>query len=401
MPPNHFPPPLPADDHERPLRGEGAPQVRHGAVPSDVEDDVVAVAGVGEVLPGVIDDVVGAERPHQLGFRGAADAGHLRVVGLCELHGERPHATAGADDQDALPSSNLALVAQSLEGGRARRGNGRCLREAEARRLAREPVRSRACVLSEGAAASPEHLFPRLEAGHLLANRLDSPRHVVTGNGVLGRAHTDARDPEQIRQSRHLVPDALIDPGRLCPNKHMVIPNHRPVDLPEFQDVRRAVPVLDDCLHRDRSSMHSIISCCFDLLSTETVVRVRAPTKSGHLIAVAKPDDPLSARRCSTPSRSCFRRGTQSPAGAFARPDGAFMESGRKRRRSGANQSGTKTAQTSRIRCLQLPVVARTTMVRRGSTVRVRQRALSNRRTARKQAVFCCLFRNRRAPPSP
>src|SRR5216683_2368924 len=54
-----------------------------------------------------------------------------------------------------------------------------------------------------------------------------------------------------------------LDP-RVYANKHLVIPIHRPVDLPEFQDVRRAVPVLDDCLHRLSSSMHSIISCCFD-----------------------------------------------------------------------------------------------------------------------------------------
>jgi hypothetical protein len=150
------------------------------------------------------------------------------------LHGERPHPTAGADDQDALPSSNLALVAQSLEGGRGRGWDGRGLREAEVRRLGREPVRSGARVLGEGAPTRPEHLVSRLEAGHLLANRLDSPGHVVTRNGVPWRAHADARDPEQIRQSRHLVPDALIDPGRVYPNKHTVIPNHRPVDLPEF-----------------------------------------------------------------------------------------------------------------------------------------------------------------------
>src|SRR5213079_2576368 len=135
----------------------------------------------------------------QLRFRGAADTGHLRAVGLRELHGERPYATAGADDQDTLPSSNLALVAQSLEGCRGRGGDGRGLREAEVRRLGREPVRSRARVLSEGAATRPEHLLPRLEAGRLLANRLDNPRHVATGNAVLGRAHADARDPEQIR----------------------------------------------------------------------------------------------------------------------------------------------------------------------------------------------------------
>ena len=38
-------------------------------------------------------------------------------------------------------------------------------------------------------------------------------------------------------------------------------------------------------------------------------------------------------------------------------------------------------------------------MVRRGSTVRVRQRALFGNRTARKWAVFCCRARHRRAPP--
>jgi hypothetical protein len=96
MPPNHFPPPLPADDHERPLRGEGAPQVRHGAVPSDVEDDVVAVAGVGEVLPGVIDDVVGAERPHQVQLAGAADAGDFRSQCLGDLHGVAADTARGA-----------------------------------------------------------------------------------------------------------------------------------------------------------------------------------------------------------------------------------------------------------------------------------------------------------------
>jgi hypothetical protein len=38
-------------------------------------------------------------------------------------------------------------------------------------------------------------------------------------------------------------------------------------------------------------------------------------------------------------------------------------------------------------------------MVRRGSTVRVRQRALFDGRIAREWAVFGCLLRNRRAPP--
>src|SRR2546425_3344514 len=46
--------PFSSDDHERPLGGEGAPEVRQLTVPRDVEDDVVAVVTVGEVLAGVV-----------------------------------------------------------------------------------------------------------------------------------------------------------------------------------------------------------------------------------------------------------------------------------------------------------------------------------------------------------
>src|SRR5436305_10900150 len=49
------------------------------------------------------------------------------------------------------------------------------------------------------------------------------------------------------------------------------------------------------------------------------------------------------------------------PSRRFRVLDGAFMEqSGGKRGRSGANQSGAKSAQTSRKRCPLPPIVART-----------------------------------------
>src|ERR1043166_9321928 len=42
---------------------------------------------------------------------------------------------------------------------------------------------------------------------------------------------------------------------------------------------------------------------------------------------------------------------------------------------------------------------AEASMVRRGSTVRVRQRVCLTREAARTWAVFCCLYRNHRPPP--
>ena len=96
-----------ADDHERPARGEGAPQVRQRTPARGVQDQVVAARPVGEVLARVVDDVVGAERPDQVHLRRAADAGDVRAEHLRELHRERAYASGRADDQHRLPRLHL------------------------------------------------------------------------------------------------------------------------------------------------------------------------------------------------------------------------------------------------------------------------------------------------------
>jgi hypothetical protein len=51
-----------SDDDERPLRREGAPQTRQRRVPTDVEDQVVQLIALGEVLAGVVEDLLGSDR---------------------------------------------------------------------------------------------------------------------------------------------------------------------------------------------------------------------------------------------------------------------------------------------------------------------------------------------------
>ena len=86
---------------------------------------------LGEVLPGVVDDAVRAERLDQVDVPRAADAGDLRSERLGDLHGERPDATGGAVDQDFLSRLNLPLVAKRLEGGDRRDWHGRSLFEGQ------------------------------------------------------------------------------------------------------------------------------------------------------------------------------------------------------------------------------------------------------------------------------
>src|SRR4029450_5596918 len=79
------------DQDERPLGSGRAPDVRPRMVPGDVQDDVVALAAPGEVLPRVVEAPVRADRPEHVELPGGIHAGHVRSVHLGELHREGPN----------------------------------------------------------------------------------------------------------------------------------------------------------------------------------------------------------------------------------------------------------------------------------------------------------------------
>jgi hypothetical protein len=73
-PPGH----APAGQDERPRGCQRAPELGQRTVPDQVEHDVVPPSVPGEVLPGVVHDVVRAERPDQVHVSRTAHAGHER-----------------------------------------------------------------------------------------------------------------------------------------------------------------------------------------------------------------------------------------------------------------------------------------------------------------------------------
>jgi hypothetical protein len=104
-----------ADEDERPLGGEHAPDVRRRLAPRQLEDEIVALPTLGEVLVGVVDDVVCADRSDHVHVPRAAHAGHFGAEGLGNLHGERPNPSRRADDQDLVPRLDPSVIAQTLE----------------------------------------------------------------------------------------------------------------------------------------------------------------------------------------------------------------------------------------------------------------------------------------------
>ena len=118
----------PAVRHERAGRGERPSKVGQRVVGDVVEDEVVLPSAAGEVVAGVVDDVVGADRADEVHVPRAAHAGDLGAERLRDLHGERADPARGTVDEHRLAGLDVALVAQRLEGDEpGQRDRGRLL----------------------------------------------------------------------------------------------------------------------------------------------------------------------------------------------------------------------------------------------------------------------------------
>jgi hypothetical protein len=108
---------LAAQEDGRSVRGERAAQPGQRWVAGDVEDEVVAASAVGEVLAGVVDDVVGSQGPDQVCLAGAAHGGDLGTESLRELHGVASNAAGRAGDEHLLAAQ--AYMSASAQSNRA------------------------------------------------------------------------------------------------------------------------------------------------------------------------------------------------------------------------------------------------------------------------------------------
>ena len=242
-------PALPAAERQRPVRGERPSAGRGRGGPRELEDQVVALLAAREVLPGVVDDVVGAERTDEIHLPGAANAGNTAPERLGDLHGERADASTGTDDQDLLARLHGARIAQSLERGAPGQRKGGSGLEREIRRLRHEVALVGTHVLGERAFTPAEDLVPGSEPCHVPTDRLDLPGHVRSPDRVLRGAQPGPRHADDERAGPHEVPVLRVDRGGADAHQDLAVTDGRTLDLPELQHVRRAVPVLDDRPH--------------------------------------------------------------------------------------------------------------------------------------------------------
>ena len=230
--PNQRPRPFPAAQDERPLRGERAPEVRRRAVSRQLEDEIVLLPAPGEVLLGVVDDVVRAERADQVHVPRAAHAGHLRSERLRDLHREGAHASRRAVDQDLLPWLDPSRGRED-PAGRSTRPAGR----PPPARTSGWPVSAPRGLPRRGrtrrsrrVTTSPNTSSPGRNRVTFLPTASTCPATSLPRTRFFG-LRSPTREADDVRRASHEVPVAGIGGGGADAHQHLVIFDDRLVDF--------------------------------------------------------------------------------------------------------------------------------------------------------------------------
>ena len=231
-------------------------------VPDVVENQVVAFRALGEILFGVIDDVIGADRSDHVYVSRAAHAGDVCPERLGDLHGERTHASRRAIDQDLLPRLNLSLVAETLQRRDCGDPHGSRLLERQVGRLQRHcSILSNQHVLRERTGPPAENLITWFEPIDVPADRFDRTCKVDAQSCDLWFTQPGPQAHE-VRRASHVMPVEWIDGSRANPDQNLVVSWSRLFDVLDLENVRRTIVAIDDRFHLVALSSGLAIGAC-------------------------------------------------------------------------------------------------------------------------------------------
>src|SRR5918996_6031224 len=121
-PPSHRPPPSPPTMTSTPSAARARRSRDSGRLPAVSVIRSNRPLAVGDVLAGVVDDIVRPDAADELGLRRAADPGYVRAHRLGQLHGERADTATGIDHEHPLSGLHPAPVTDRDQRGHARDG---------------------------------------------------------------------------------------------------------------------------------------------------------------------------------------------------------------------------------------------------------------------------------------
>ncbi len=228
-----------------------------------VEDDVVRLAVLGEVFLRVVDHPVGSERSHELEVLGVTHRGDVGFEVPGELHPRGADGPGRAVDEDplALPQICPSQAPQCVESSVA----DRCgLLEAHTGRLVRDsgalPHADELRVCPEPEPTAAEDVVTDRKLADGCADCFDLSRQLVAEDSLPRSA--EARDQAADERDGQAATSVGFTSSAVRPgdsrgvdlDEDFVLLGDRPLDFCESQNVRRPVPVVDNCSHRFTSS---------------------------------------------------------------------------------------------------------------------------------------------------
>ncbi len=223
------------------------PEFGQRTVSHGVGQDVVALRAVGEVFLGVVDDVVGADRPGRRWVRHTPVTCALEDLAICMANVPMPPAAP------LMSTFCPGWIGPAVR--RARRAAIPAMGTAAACANVRvaDLVTSRSWQMLAYSAKAPvadlgEHRIGGPEPGHVRAGRLDLPGHAAAqDHGPPGLAHAQQDPDEQGGIAAHGTPVMRIGAG---PHQHLARPGRRHGNVPGLPDLAGAVRLEHDGLHR-------------------------------------------------------------------------------------------------------------------------------------------------------
>src|SRR5947209_8068855 len=211
-------------------------------IPVHSKNQIISLPILGEIFLCIVNDMVCPNRACHVHVPRAAHGSDFSPERFGNLHGERPHATRRAVNQNPLAWLNLSFIAKTLQGDECRLRDGCCFRKRYIGRFQDQSIFRNRDIFSKTAKTTldciPEDLITRLKLCDVSANHCNPPRYVSSKDPVFWLEKPIAHQTHQERFRSQKMPVTRIDGCRMHFYQYFIVLGSRFCYLFELKNIR-------------------------------------------------------------------------------------------------------------------------------------------------------------------
>lgn len=213
-----------------------------------VKNDVVRLAVFGEVFLQVVDDSIGSKRSHEFNVLGIAHSGDVGIEVSGQLHCGRADGPGGTVDEDAPPRPKICMSQTSQGEDRSVADCCRLFEGHVGRLVGKSAALPDTDVLSMCARSQAEDLVTDRELANVCADCYHLAGQLAAKDAPFRPNETGEEAGDEIFG----VAQAAVRPvdgGGTDLDEDLVLLGHRTFDFFKSQNIRRPVPIVNNCSH--------------------------------------------------------------------------------------------------------------------------------------------------------